>query len=186
MWIVSLQADERFENHKEISRLRCKPTQQCHNKLLQAVEGPWVHSQPLTNMMYFCYLALAHNEIEFRQMTLHVPLASGANLTDNTLEVTWTWAWAHSFHSLMFCGKFNASFIFVQTFPREKLLLSFELVRMDQELFLHGSCRINCKIQCVLKCFPEGFDLCKNALPTTWYWTPIHSLQKNRRDQHSV
>lgn len=82
------------------------------------------------------------------------------------------------FHSLILCGKFSASFIFVHTCPREILLLSFQLVRMDQELFLHGSRRMSCNIQCILKCFPKGSDLCKNALPTTRYWTQIHSLQK--------
>lgn len=104
--------------------------------------------------------------------------ASGASLTDDTLEVTWTWAWAHCFHSLVLCGKFSASFIFVQTCQREILLLSFQLVRTDQELFLHGSCRMSCNIEYILKCFPKGSALCKNELLTTLYWTQIHSLQK--------
>lgn len=82
------------------------------------------------------------------------------------------------FHSLILCGKFSASFIFGHTCPRELLLLSFQLVRMDQELFLHGSCRMSCNIQCILKCFPKGCDLCKNELSTIWCWTQMHSLQK--------
>lgn len=174
------QAAERFENHEEISRLRCKTIQQCHKELVQTIEGPWVHFQPLTNTTCFYYLTLAHYEMEFSRMTLHVPLAKAVNLTDNTLEVTWTWAWAHSFQSLILCGKFSASFTFVQTYPRENLLLSFQLVRMDQEIFPHGSCRMSCKIQRILKCFLNGSALCKNALPTTWYWTQIHSLQKTQ------
>lgn len=125
------QAAERFENHEEISRLRCKTIQQCHKELVQTIEGPWVHFQPLTNTTCFYYLTLAHYEMEFSRMTLHVPLAKAVNLTDNTLEVTWTWAWAHSFQSLILCGKFSASFTFVQTYPRENLLLSFQLVRME-------------------------------------------------------
>ena len=113
-WFGPLQAAETFENLKANSRLRCNTTQQCCNKLLQVIEGncPWVHFQPLTNTRYFDYVTLAHNEIELNQMTLHVPLAKGASLTDNTLVVTWSWAWAHSFHSLILCEKLDALFLF--------------------------------------------------------------------------
>lgn len=113
MWFGLLQAAETFENLKANSRLRCNITQWWHNKLLQVIESNclWVYFQPLTNTRYFD-LALAHNEIEFSQVTLHVPLAICASLTDNTVVVTWSWAWAQeSFYSL--CEKVDDSFIFM-------------------------------------------------------------------------
>lgn len=94
MWFGPLQAAETFQNLKANSRLRCNTTPQCHNKLLQVIEGncPWVHLQLLTNTRYFDYLTLVHNEIEFSQMTLHVPLAKDTSLTDNTLS----WSTTHT------------------------------------------------------------------------------------------
>lgn len=82
-------------------------------------------------------------------MTLHMLLAQGDNLTDNTLVVTWSWAWAHSF-ILILCEKLDASFIFTQTFPPAQihsvnmktlvnpwgnLLLSSEVVTIGQTMF---------------------------------------------------
>ena len=50
-------------------------------------------------------------------MTLHVPLDKGDSLTDNTLLMTWSRPWAHSFHPLILCEKLDASFILRETCP---------------------------------------------------------------------
>lgn len=89
--LVHCKQLKHLQNLKVTSRLSCNTTQQCHNKLLQVIEGncPWVPFQLLTNRRYSDYPTLAHNEIEFNQVTLHMSLSKGASLTDNTLAVTW-------------------------------------------------------------------------------------------------